>query len=278
MLYYLVLLLLCVAHHARASTIAFTTEEEFTGSDLGSREQTTAYCTSRGADLFGCTSGQAYLEYYGSGLPITNATVFTRYGRDIGSNASTIDLTVFPDFWIGNATDLYGACEDWTTNGCFNGLVHLQSGERKLRGCSMRFPILCICEGCTFDSTGTPTTLMPTSNSPTRSPTAKPSRRPTRLPTSAPTTQPTNQPTYVPHNSSSYASPRYHRMPRSRLVCSRDRSRRIVYCLSDRGYPNIETDVASSDSLSVHPLSLRSSLARSYATPHLEPHDALSYS
>jgi hypothetical protein len=200
--------------NAFASTIAFISTEEFTGAELGNREHTSAYCASRGLDLFGCSDGAtAYLSYYGTGYVPTdfpqNETIYARDGLFVSSNISTLQTTnLFPAFWIGNASDLYGACEDWTTDGCFNGLARLSDGRLRLRGCSMRFPILCICRGGSFIGTPGPTTFAPTSKSPTQSPTSRPSARPTRTPTLAPTLDPTLQPTYVyaSHNSLSHAS------------------------------------------------------------------------
>ena len=199
----MIILLLLLIHAAHASTIAFVTSETFTGSDLGSRSQTSAYCASRGTDRFGCLGqATAYLRYYGSGdidpLFVDNQTVYTFDGRQMGPNVTHMSLSLITqDVWIGNSTDLYGACEDWTTDGCFNGLVRLADGRLRLRGCGMRFPILCICTGGTFDATPGPTTLSPTSKSPTQSPTNQPTIRPTLFPTEMPTLHPTLSPTYV---------------------------------------------------------------------------------
>lgn len=196
-------LLVLLPHPTPAVLIAWPSVEVYKGGDLRDRATTSAYCSARGLDLFGCTAASSVLYYYKSNLTeglgeYANETVYDRTGRVLGANlSSSLDFSGFPSFWRGSASDLYGGCDEWETSGCFNGMAYVD-GQIEAMPCSASLALVCVCAGGQFDATPNPTTIAPTSDAPSKSPTGAPTRRPTRNPTLNPTKTPTAQPTIAP--------------------------------------------------------------------------------
>lgn len=172
--------------------------------DLGSRDIVDSYCLAIGKDRFGCSSAGAMLYYYNDDVGSFGMNTSVPLVSDTGVPLGTIDSQNYGtlEFWIGDSSDRYGGCEDWTVKGCSNGMVRTSSGRTRLRSCAIKHSLLCFCAGGFPDSTPNPTTiqpsLFPSTQAPTRDPTAYPTLAPTLLPTRLPTSLPTMLPTKIP--------------------------------------------------------------------------------